>query len=310
MSFKLQFEKLQSKLDTRRAILSLQREDKLKLVKTINLKRDKKTNYFDPKKIKRHKLTVEIGYGQMHDEQFDVFKVGEDSCTKDAILYFYDSHFVFRPALIEFDRAIKLNKATGNDVYIPKYPLLPNYSIRDVVRVLFTALRKVNKLGYENIYLYGVGTGATLAIETLVYNNEKEVSVPMPKRLILISPGGFPKNEKEWEDMKAAQKMDYTTSLRHILEIKELATLKNPSVPDYMITGENLNLNGFPESFFFYSDEEICYGKFDNYKEQFEEAGIKTQFTVRHGVLHNYCADKKYPEAYEDYDAIIELLKR
>ena len=51
MSFKLQFEKLQSKLDTKRAILSLPREDKLKLVKEINFKRDKKTNYFDLKKI-------------------------------------------------------------------------------------------------------------------------------------------------------------------------------------------------------------------------------------------------------------------
>lgn len=309
MSFKLQFEKLQSKLDTRRAILSLPREDKLKLVKEINLKRDKKTNYFDLKMIKRHKLTVEIGFGQMHDEQFDVFKVGKDNCTRDAIFYIYDSHFVFRPYSIDFDRAMKLNKATGKDIYIPKYPLIPNYSIRDVVRVLYTAMKKVNQLGHENIYVYGLGAGATLAIELLVYNNEKDSALPMPKRLILISPGGFPKDEKEWAEMKSAVKTDYSTSIRHILDIKELATLKNPSVPDYMITGEALNLNNFPESYFFYSDEEISYGKYENYKEQFRNAGVKAEFTIRHGVLHDYCADRKYPEAYEDYDWIIELLK-
>lgn len=309
MSFKLQFEKLQSKLDTRRAIFALPREDKLKVIKDINLKRDKKTNNLDPKKIKRHKLTVEIGYGQMHDEQFDVFKIGEESCTKDAILFFYDSHFVLRPSSLDYDRAMKLSKITGNDVYLPKYPLLPNYSIRDVVRVLYSALKKVNQLGHNYIYLYGMGAGATLAIETLVYNNEKETAVPMPKKLILLSPGGFPKDRAEWEKMKEVEKKDYSTSLRHILEIKELATLKNPSVPEYMITGEDLNLNNFPESHFFYSDEEICYSKYDNYKEQFENAGVNAEFVIRHGVLHNYCADRKYPEAYEDYDKIIELLK-
>lgn len=309
MSLGLLKAKLKIKTEKRRSTLALPPDDKLREIGQINKRREKSKYLENLKNCKKHRVGVEVGYGELHEELFEVLEFNGKKRSKNAIIYICESYMVFKASDRTLALANKMRRLTKSDVYFPRYPLAPEYSIRDTVRMLYQTYKEVKKSGYEKVYLYGVGAGATLALEMCVYRNERNVAIDMPDLLVLISPGCAPKDREEWDRMKQYSNKDYSQAPRHLVEVKSLVSYNGFGIPDYMLTCDGLNLTDFPETWFFYSNEEYNFAKYESFKKQFEKAKVDVHFVIRERVPHNYCAERAYPEAYEDYDNIIDMLK-
>ena len=226
-----------------------------------------------------------------------------------AVLYLYGGGMMTPPAKRYFEYAKQMAALTERDVWFVYYPLCADYTMLDAVLMVHDVYGKMlTSYEPEHIAFYGFSSGAGLLANLLMYNQTVPVPLPKPELFVGIAPGGCPENEKVYQEMLALNDRDIEVDAHYMPAMRSIMT-KGQDVPEYMITGEGGDYKGFPETWLFYGGEEILSAKAESYRKNLDAAGIPNHIVIREGMCHCYCIAKKFPEAAEDYDAIIALLK-
>jgi monoterpene epsilon-lactone hydrolase len=111
-----------------------------------------------------------------------------DPAERDAVLYVHGGGFVAGGGETYIGLASWLADATGADVYMPGYRLAPEDPQPAPTDDIFAAYRAVIELGHEpgRLAVIGESAGAALAVETM--RSVREMGLPSPAALVLISP--------------------------------------------------------------------------------------------------------------------------
>lgn len=228
--------------------------------------------------------------------------------TGRALLYLYGGGMMTPPQARYLEYAKKLGRQTGRDVWYAYYPLCADHSILEAVQMVHAVYEKMlAEYAPEDIAFYGFSSGGGLLTYLLLYQRELASPLPSPGKLVLVSPGSCPADEAEYQAMLALNDRDIEIDARYMQRMRPLLAHGQP-VPEYMLTGEGGDYSAFPETWIFFGSEEILSVKAAAYERHLAGAGVPHHITVRNGMCHCYCIDVKFPEAQEDYDAIVRLL--
>ena len=138
---------------------------------------------------------------------------------KRAVLCVYGGGLLLAPPRMFVGFAKKMAANTGADVWFPYYPLCDEYTIRDSVRMLYEVYAKMCR-EYEDVRWYGYSSGGALLLLLGAYLNDNRNPLPMPEKLVLISPGGVPATDEEWEKMQSLNGKDIMLSAQYMKTIQ------------------------------------------------------------------------------------------
>ena len=204
--------------------------------------------------------------------------------------------------------AKKMAANTGADVWFPYYPLCDEYTIRDSVRMLQQVYAAMCR-EYADVRWYGYSSGGALLLLLGAYLNENNNPLPMPEKLILISPGGVPSTEEEWEKMQSLNSKDIMLSAQYMRTIQPLLSHGKTTIPQWMQSCDGADFSGFPETWIYYGTSEVLSAKAATYDEMLTKAGVKHHLKMAKDMPHCYCTTVFFPEASEDYEETMRILR-
>jgi|GEM_PF-999338 len=225
-----------------------------------------------------------------------------------AVLCVYGGGLLLAPPRMFVGFAKKMAANTGADVWFPYYPLCDEYTIRDSVRMLLEVYASMCR-EYEDVRWYGYSSGGALLLLLGAYLNEIKSTLPRPGKLILVSPGGIPANDKEWQDMQALNPKDVMLSAQYMKTIQPMLAHGRKDIPGWMQTCEGADLSGFPETWIYYGTSEVLSAKAGAYDALLTRAGVTHHMKIAQDMPHCYCTTVFFPEAREDYEETMRILR-
>jgi acetyl esterase/lipase len=227
---------------------------------------------------------------------------------KQAVLCVYGGGLLLAPPRMFVGFAKKMAANTGADVWFPYYPLCDEYTIRDSVRMLYEVYAKMCR-EYEDVRWYGYSSGGALLLLLGAYLNDNRNPLPMPEKLVLISPGGVPATDEEWEKMQSLNGKDIMLSAQYMKTIQPLLSHGNKTVPRWMQSCDGADFSDFPETWIYYGTSEVLSAKAEAYDEMLTKAGVKHHLKMAKDMPHCYCATVFFPEARADYEETMRILR-
>ncbi|WP_210388955.1 alpha/beta hydrolase [Olsenella sp. HMSC062G07] len=235
--------------------------------------------------------------------------------AKGAVLYLFGGGMITGPDKLDFSLSERIMEQTEKDVWFLFYPLCTaDKNIKETYEVCFETYKVMTKTyKAENIRVLGFSSGACLAIGISLHNNFLGKPLPMPGKIIAVSPGGLPNNNcaesnEIWEKLEALSPKDIMIDPAYFNTAREIMAGKE-DVPEYMLDGTSGNFSDFPKTYFYYGENECLYA----YAEYFEKAMKKydalPEVVVGEGMCHCYPLLRFFREGREAQDKIIELLK-
>lgn len=225
-----------------------------------------------------------------------------------GILCIYGGGMLLSPPRMFVGFAKDMAKETGLDVWFPYYPLCDRYTIRDSVHMVNKVYEAMCR-EYEEVCWYGYSSGGALLLLLGAYLNEiKSPLLPKVKKMILISPGGVPINEEEWQEMQGRDNLDFMLSARYLQTIQPLLKQGCKDIPAWMQTCQDADLSGLPETWIYYGTDEVLFAKAKFYDEILTKAGVLHHIKIAPGMPHCYCVTVFFPEAQDDYNETMRIL--
>ncbi|WP_071027501.1 alpha/beta hydrolase [Peptoniphilus raoultii] len=237
-----------------------------------------------------------------------------DNFSDAAILQLYGGGMITGPDKMDYKLADRLVKFTKRDVYFPLYPLCIDGSVIESYKLCFQVYKKIlenYKPGQINVL--GFSSGAALSLGIFLYNNDIEMPLPVPKKILAVSPGGLPNLESS-EDREIMEKLEKLSNKDILIDAKYFKTareiLKNKDhVPEYMLNSLKGNFKNFPETHLYYGSEECLFAFAEYFCRVFEKYKVPYSLTVGKGMCHCYPLLRIFKEGREAQDKIIDLLK-
>jgi acetyl esterase/lipase len=111
-----------------------------------------------------------------------------DPSSRDAVLYVHGGGFEIGGGEMYTGFASRIAAATGADVYLPDYRLAPEHTQPAPTDDAFAAYRAVLELGHDprRTAIVGDSAGGGIAVSTV--RSLREMGLPTPAALVLISP--------------------------------------------------------------------------------------------------------------------------
>ena len=239
---------------------------------------------------------------------FHCLTIGHKEKPKRAVLCVYGGGLLLSPPRMFVGFAKKMADNTGADVWFPYYPLCDEYTIRDSVRMLYEVYADMCR-EYQDVRWYGYSSGGALLLLLGAYLNEIKSPLPMPEKLVLISPGGIPSTEEEWEKMQSLNGKDIMLSAQYMKTIQPLLSHGNPTIPQWLQSCDGADFSNFPETWIYYGTSEVLSAKAAAYDEMLAKAGVRHHLKMAKDMPHCYCTAVFFPEAREDYEETMRILR-
>ena len=326
MSIQFIITKLLVRLSGSKRITGLPREKMLKQIR----RRNKLNHFFVPDDGMFIYRDVKVHLDNVDGAAFPVGKTKQDNrgpakenrlsaefhclaiCHKDkpkrAVLCVYGGGLLLSPPRMFVGFAKKMAANTGADVWFPYYPLCDEYTIRDSVRMLYEVYAAMCR-EYDGVRWYGYSSGGALLLLLGAYLNEIKSTLPMPEKLVLISPGGIPSTDEEWEKMQSLNGKDIMLSAQYLKTIQPLLSHGKATVPRWMQSCEGADFSNLPETWIYYGTSEVLSAKAAAYDKMLTGAGVLHHLKMAPGMPHCYCTTVFFPEARADYEETMQILR-
>lgn len=233
-----------------------------------------------------------------------------------AVLYFFGGGMITMPDKLDFALAERIMEQTGKDVWFLFYPLCSeDVQINKTYEVSFEAYKLMTETyKAENISVLGFSSGACLTIGIFLHNNAIGRPIKMAGKIISVSPGGIPdvtlsEHKDIWERVNALNHKDVIIDPTYIKTAREI-TKGDADIPEYMLDGTVGDFSDFPETYFYYGENECLYAFADEFKKAMEKYKAPYKIIVGKGMCHCYPLLRFFREGREAQDEIIELLKQ
>lgn len=223
---------------------------------------------------------------------------------------------ITQPNKLDFKLSERIMEQTGKDVWFLFYPLCSeDVKIDKTYEVSFEAYRLMTKTyKAENISVLGFSSGACLSLGIFLHNNDIGRPLPMPGKIISVSPGGIPdvtvdENKEIWEKLKELNHKDVMIDPTYIKTAREIAK-GDEDIPEYMLDGTVGYFTDFPKTYFYFGENECLYAFAQTFKKAMEKYHVPYEIIVGKGMCHCYPLVRFFKEGREAQDEIIELLKQ
>lgn len=232
-----------------------------------------------------------------------------------AVLYLFGGGMITQPDKLDFSLAERIMEKTGKDVWFLFYPLCSeDVKVDKTYDVCFETYRLMTEnYKAENLSVLGFSSGACLSLGIFLHNNALGKPLPMPEKIISVSPGGIPdvtlhENREIWEKLNALNPKDIMIEPTYIKTAREIAK-GDADLPEYMLDGTVGDFTDFPKTYFYYGENECLYAFADEFKKAMEKYRAPYEIIVGKGMCHCYPLARFFREGREAQDEIIELLK-
>ena len=251
---------------------------------------------------------------EFRDEQLDGFhiivgkKTGSD--PNRAVVYF--SGGGSRRWQLPFKSSIKhYISETGAELWIPLYPLLPDYDLMDetefTIRVHERMLRRFKP---ENIVWLGFSGGADVLMQAGRQMVRKYPELPMPGLMIPVSVSGLLMSEEAKARMK---EIDPRDPLLHWDMFDTMVKYYNPNgdLPQYILgKADEDDYTGFPKIIMYFAGDEVFAGIAPDYEKSFIRCGVKDyEIKIKPGMFHAWPVLTFVKEGREGEREIIEDIR-
>ena len=232
-----------------------------------------------------------------------------------VVLYLFGGGMITQPDKLDFSLAERIMEKTGKDVWFLFYPLCSeDVKVDKTYDVCFETYRLMTEnYKAENLSVLGFSSGACLSLGIFLHNNALGRPLPMPEKIISVSPGGIPdvtlhENREIWEKLNALNPKDIMIEPTYIKTAREIAK-GDADLPEYMLDGTVGDFTDFPKTYFYYGENECLYAFADEFKKAMEKYRAPYEIIVGKGMCHCYPLARFFREGREAQDEIIELLK-
>lgn len=233
-----------------------------------------------------------------------------------AVLYLYGGGMITQPNKLDFSLAERIMRKTGKDVWFLFYPLCSeDVKVDKTYEVCFETYRLMTETyKAENISVLGFSSGACLSIGIFLHNNALGRPLPMPGKIISVSPGGIPdvtldENREIWRRVNELNHKDIMIEPTYIITAREIAK-GNENLPEYMLDGTVGDFSAFPKTYFYFGENECLYAFAEEFKKAMEKYHAPYEIIVGKGMCHCYPMARFFREGRKAQDEIIELLKQ
>jgi len=156
-------------------------------------------------------------------------------CKTKKIMYLHGGGYVMETVVAQLLFAEFLANQTGSEVWFPEYPLIPESECLHAMEMTSCLYRKMLETSSaDEIAIMGDSAGGGIAASLAIYL--KELVLPQPNNLILISPGTNqmhrPRNQEEEEELRYLATQDDLLHLESFPTIIESWTRK-VGIDDY-----------------------------------------------------------------------------
>lgn len=234
--------------------------------------------------------------------------------SKGAVLYLFGGGMITQPDKLDFALSERIMEQTGKDVWFLFYPLCSeNVKIDKTYEVCFETYRLMTEsYKAENISVLGFSSGACLALGIFLHNNALGRPLPMPGKIISVSPGGIfdvtlDENKEIWERVNALNHKDVMIDPTYIKTAREIAK-GDEDIPEYMLDGTVGDFTDFPKIYYYYGENECLYAFAQSFEKAMEKYHVPYEIIVGKEMCHCYPLVRFFREGREAQDEIIELL--
>lgn len=234
-----------------------------------------------------------------------------DIRTEKAVLFIFGGGMITEPDMSDIKPAMKISKETDREVWFVFYPLCTDYNAMASIEMVYRSYKKMlEKYSAEDITVLGYSSGACLSISLCHWINTKGENVPMPEKMILISPGAVSDDEDWNRRIEELERKDIMVSSSFIERIGPIMR-HGSELPEWVLNPWSRSFSGFPECHFWFGGDEILAASVPNFEDRCREAGIEYTMTVGEGMCHCYpfLPGPSFPEKEEAFREIVKQIK-
>ncbi len=230
---------------------------------------------------------------EFRDEQLDGFHiiVGKKagSNPKNAIVYFPGGGS--RRWQLPFKSSEKnYIEQTGAELWIPLYPLIPDYDLLDEADFTIRMHQKMlERFPAQNIVWIGFSAGADLLLRGGRHIIQKYNDIPMPGMMIPLSGSGLlisdesKKRMREIDPRDIMLRWDIPDNMIKYYDI-------NGDMPEYILSKPHEDdYTGFPKIIMYFAEDEVFSGIAPDYEKSFKRCGVKDyKINIVPNVFHGW----------------------
>jgi acetyl esterase/lipase len=236
---------------------------------------------------------------------------------KTAIFFIHGGGFVFEAMDIHWKNIETLINELSIPVWFSAYPLLPDATIEDIVFMLMESYKDMrNTFPDTEIIFLGDSSGADLALVLCQYIETLSIHIPLPDKLILVSPALIIDDDPlilnlmrqlERDDIICTMKMLETLPVLLKIANSENAFFKTILNADFMLATD---FTGLPSAYIFSGTQEMFFPQAEALVKRLEQHGVYTEFIRGTGMMHAWPYLIYPPESKKALSQIIDIIKR
>jgi acetyl esterase/lipase len=201
-----------------------------------------------------------------------------------TVLFLHGGGFMMEANFTHWMAVSKLVNHLGVTVYFPVYPLVPQYT--EMVLLVYAEMLKHH--APKDIIFWGDSAGATLSMIFCHHNKTLPEPLPVPDKLILVSPGT--EVSPEGELLKEMKKIQPHDPLLSIEILHSMASFLVPGLEKthYFLSPIYGDFTGFPNMYVFSGTYEIFYAQAPKLVETARAAGVSVKFYPGEKMMHDW----------------------
>ncbi len=251
----------------------------------------------------------EIEVSRIEVMGFPVLRMVHRRKASRANLFIIGGGMVKCPRPKSVQKALRIAKLTGLDLYVPYYPLCTDHPVtRSYEMIHETYKLMLRDYRAKDISVLGTSSGGNLALGIVAYINANKLDTPMPGSILAISPGTCIDTEEERARILELDRKDLLIPASY-MDNAEKIMAHGQEVPKYMLRLQTGDFTNCPKVTLMYGSDECLYAFAPSFERRFREFGVPYRLIVGKGMFHVYPVFPICREAREGWDQMIEILK-
>lgn len=218
-----------------------------------------------------------------------------------ALLYLNGGGFVRAASPRDFALAERLAESTGREVWLFCYPLQPRWRMHEIVDATLKAYQALLvEHAPDDVALFGLSSGACLALYLLNYVRHERLDVPLPGQLVLNSPVvELPASAAQLARMKALDARDATIPACYLGPDGLISCMlrAEPERWRYLSQVLEADMRGWPPVTAAFGTHECAYAYAPDFMAALRSAGVPRRLIEARGCGHCAIHYEGTPEA-------------
>ena len=256
---------------------------------------------------KKQKKPLKVPFKKLKKDGFEMIRKDFDGVTvyalrvsgskpESAVLYLFGGGYILPPDTGDLILCGQIARACDAEVWFPIYPMAPDHKLVETLESTLKVYRHILKrYKSENVRLFGTSSGGGQAMSLCLYIKNRYPEVPLPRKLVLQSPGmQVPPDSKQRAEMEKLKKFDVMIPPAFFDRIAPVLAKGDDA---YLLSPLLCDISGFPAIEVFYGTHEVMYAYLDDLKAHCERHSVPLKVHVGEGMMHCWGAMEFVPEA-------------